>query len=207
MPPGLILGAVPPREDFRDAWVCPSGHSLSTLPPGSKVGTSSLRRRAQLLKLRPDLQVIDLRGNVDTRLRKVKQGYQGLSAAILRCSWTQEIGLRRANYRILGSWTLCSCHCSRRLGHSNSLWLMPCPMPWSKKIHHPETWSLVQSLNGSLVKNIFCKAVMVASSGGFGLSSSEKTILRSCEDWFQKTVRDVHRCFAVPRGGDSPLGI
>ncbi len=103
MPPGLILGAVPPREDFRDAWVCPSGHSLSTLPPGSKVGTSSLRRRAQLLKLRPDLQVIDLRGNVDTRLRKVKQGYQGLSAAILRCSWTQEIGLRRANYRILGS--------------------------------------------------------------------------------------------------------
>ena len=70
---GLTLAAVPPREDPRDAWVGP-GSSLDDVPEGARVGTASLRRRAQLLAARPDLEVHELHGNVDTRLRKRADG-------------------------------------------------------------------------------------------------------------------------------------
>jgi hydroxymethylbilane synthase len=70
---GLTLAAVPPREDPRDAWVGP-GSSLDDVPEGARVGTASLRRRAQLLAARPDLEVHELHGNVDTRLRKLADG-------------------------------------------------------------------------------------------------------------------------------------
>ncbi len=74
LPPELMLGGVLPREDPRDALVSRNGCGLAELKPGQRVGTSSLRRRAQLLKVNPDLQVVDIRGNVDTRLDKLKQG-------------------------------------------------------------------------------------------------------------------------------------
>src|SRR5262249_53469393 len=74
LPPGLHLSAVPLRDDVRDAFVGRAGHRLLDAPRGWRIGTSSLRRRAQLLALRPDLQVQDIRGNVDTRLRKMRQG-------------------------------------------------------------------------------------------------------------------------------------
>jgi len=70
---GLTLAAVPPREDPHDAWVG-VGRSLDEVPEGARVGTASLRRRAQLLAARPDLQVGELHGNVDTRLRKLAEG-------------------------------------------------------------------------------------------------------------------------------------
>lgn len=74
-PQRLTLGAVLERADPRDALVLSGGHGdLDSLPPRARVGTSSLRRRAQLLAARPDLQVLDLRGNVDTRLRKLRDG-------------------------------------------------------------------------------------------------------------------------------------
>ena len=68
---GLALGAVPRREDARDAWICPAGVRLDDLPPGARVATGALRRRVQLLALRPDLVLTEMRGNLDTRLRKV----------------------------------------------------------------------------------------------------------------------------------------
>src|ERR1035438_2190349 len=71
LPPGLVIAAVPEREDPRDAIV---GSPLAALPHGAKVGTSSLRRAAQLRALRPDLQVESVRGNLDTRLRKLDEG-------------------------------------------------------------------------------------------------------------------------------------
>ena len=80
LPPGLHLSAVPPRDDVRDAFVGRDGRRLTDAPrlsetPGPwRIGTSSLRRRAQLLVLHPQLQVQDIRGNVDTRLRKMRQG-------------------------------------------------------------------------------------------------------------------------------------
>lgn len=70
---GLTLAAVPPREDARDAWVG-VGSSLAEVPEGARVGTASLRRQAQLLAARPDLEVGELHGNVDTRLRKLAEG-------------------------------------------------------------------------------------------------------------------------------------
>ncbi len=74
VPKGLIFPCMLPREDPRDAWICNTDHTLSNLPAGSRVGTSSLRRSAQVLHLRPDLQTVTLRGNVDTRINKIKAG-------------------------------------------------------------------------------------------------------------------------------------
>ena len=74
LPSGLVIGAVPPREDPHDAIVSRGGGALAVLPEGVRVGTSSLRRKAQLLALRPDLDVVPIRGNVDTRLRKLAEG-------------------------------------------------------------------------------------------------------------------------------------
>ena len=72
--PGLTLAAVPEREDPRDVLISRDGYAFSTLPPLSTVGTSSERRRLQLLRAKPGLQVLPLRGNIDTRLRKVAEG-------------------------------------------------------------------------------------------------------------------------------------
>jgi len=72
VPPGLTLGAVPQRGDPRDALVSQEGASLINLPAGARIGTGSPRRRAQILALRPDLDVIGIRGNVDTRLQKLQ---------------------------------------------------------------------------------------------------------------------------------------
>jgi hydroxymethylbilane synthase len=74
LPEGLSLSAVLPRADVRDAFLSPVAVSLEALPEGSVVGTSSLRRAAQVKRARPDLRVIDFRGNVQTRLRKLSEG-------------------------------------------------------------------------------------------------------------------------------------
>src|SRR5450755_1221269 len=92
LPAGLVLAAVPPREDPRDAVV---GKKLADLPLGAKVGTSSLRRAAQLRQLRPDLQVESVRGNLDTRLRKLDEGqYDAIllaAAGLKRLGWGDRI--------------------------------------------------------------------------------------------------------------------
>lgn len=72
--PGLTIGAIPERADVHDVWICPAGYDLDELPAGAVVGTSSTRRAAQLLAYRPDLLIKPIRGNVDTRLRKVLHG-------------------------------------------------------------------------------------------------------------------------------------
>ena len=74
LPAGLTLAAYPPREDPADVLVARGGAGLADLPPGGVVGTSSLRRRVLLLRCRPDLHAEPIRGNVDTRLRKLDAG-------------------------------------------------------------------------------------------------------------------------------------
>jgi hydroxymethylbilane synthase len=86
---GLMLAAVPPREDPHDAWVG-VGSSLDEVPKGAKVGTASLRRRAQLLAARPDLMVSEMHGNVDTRLRKLAEGE--LDAIVLAVAGLRRLG-------------------------------------------------------------------------------------------------------------------
>src|SRR5438105_4175481 len=92
LPEGLVLAAVPEREDPRDAVV---GKRLADLPHGSRVGTSSLRRSAQLRKLRPDLVIESVRGNLDTRLRKLDEGqYDAIllaAAGLKRLGWADRI--------------------------------------------------------------------------------------------------------------------
>ena len=80
--PGLTLGAICEREDARDVLAARKSEPLMDLPSGARVGTSSLRRKAQLLAARPDLEVLPMRGNVDTRLRKLREGhYEAIALA------------------------------------------------------------------------------------------------------------------------------
>jgi len=72
--PQFTLAAIPKRADARDVWVCEQYWALHTLPTGGRIGTTSPRRRAQILALRPDVTFVELRGNIDTRLRKLEQG-------------------------------------------------------------------------------------------------------------------------------------
>jgi len=88
--PGLTIAAIPPRADARDALCTRDGRPLVGLPSGARVGTGSPRRVAQLLAVRPDLEVVDLRGNVDTRLRRVTDG--DLDAVVLAAAGLQRIG-------------------------------------------------------------------------------------------------------------------
>ena len=90
-PQGLTLGAIPVRADVRDVLVSESGYSIQSLPQGAKVGTSSPRRAAQLLALRPDLNIADIRGNVDTRLRKLLEGQY--DAVVFAAAGLMRLGL------------------------------------------------------------------------------------------------------------------
>ena len=89
MPEGLEIGGVPPRQDPADAWIG-VGSSIAEVPEGARVGTASLRRRAQLLAARPDLRVSELHGNVDTRLRKLAEGE--LDAIVLAAAGLRRLG-------------------------------------------------------------------------------------------------------------------
>jgi len=98
-PDGLALGAVLPREDPRDVLLSRGGGTLSDLPKGAVVGTSSLRRRAQVLARRSDLTVVDLRGNVDTRLGRLAAGE--IDATLLASAGLARLGRRPAEGRLL----------------------------------------------------------------------------------------------------------
>ena len=91
LPDGLILSTFPEREDPRDAFLSVKYQGLEQLPPGARVGTGSLRRSTQLLHLRPDLRVVPMRGNVDTRLGKLETGEY--EAIILAASGLKRLGL------------------------------------------------------------------------------------------------------------------
>lgn len=95
LPDGLIIGATPARVDARDALITKTGEGLASLPEGAVVGTSSLRRGSQLLKLRPDLKIESIRGNIDTRLDKLKNGpFDGIllaAAGLQRMGWSEDV--------------------------------------------------------------------------------------------------------------------
>lgn len=95
LPEGCVIGATPPRVDPRDVIVSGKGYDLDSLPRGATLGTSSLRRRAQVLALRSDLEIVDLRGNLDTRMRKAEEGELDAvilaAAGITRMGWADRI--------------------------------------------------------------------------------------------------------------------
>ena len=91
LPKGLYIAAILPRADVRDAFISTKAPSLDKLAPGSTVGTSSLRRQAQVKRRRPDLRVLDLRGNVETRLDKLAEGRA--DATLLALAGLERLGL------------------------------------------------------------------------------------------------------------------
>lgn len=93
LPPGLALVACLEREDVRDAFICPSARSIADLPAGAAVGTSSPRRQALLRRMRADLRIVPLRGNVETRLRKIAEGEA--DATLLALAGLKRLGLQR----------------------------------------------------------------------------------------------------------------
>jgi hydroxymethylbilane synthase len=90
---GLEISAIPEREDARDAFISGQAKSLLDLPHGATIGTGSVRRQAQILALRPDLRIMDIRGNVDTRLKKLQDGIY--DAVILACAGLRRLGLQQ----------------------------------------------------------------------------------------------------------------
>src|ERR1017187_1372065 len=90
-PDGLALGAVPRREDARDVFITLSAQTLENLPPGARVATSSLRRQTQLRAVRDDLVYVAIRGNLDTRLRKLERG--DCEALVLAAAGVHRLGL------------------------------------------------------------------------------------------------------------------
>jgi hydroxymethylbilane synthase len=92
-PPGLVIGAIPEREDPRDAFISHKADSIAALQQGAALGTASLRRQAQALHFRPDLRLVNLRGNVDTRLAKLEAGEA--DAIILALAGLKRLGLER----------------------------------------------------------------------------------------------------------------
>ena len=92
LPDGLVMAALLPREDPRDAFLSPVAKDLDALPQGAVVGSSSVRRAAQLKRLRPDLEVIQFRGNVETRLKKLADGVA--AATFLACAGLNRLGLK-----------------------------------------------------------------------------------------------------------------
>ena len=91
LPEGIVLAAVTERHDPRDVLVSDAGYDVDGLPRGTVVATSSLRRRAQLLNRRPDLQIVEIRGNVDTRVRKMREGAS--DALVLARAGLERLGL------------------------------------------------------------------------------------------------------------------
>lgn len=88
---GLIIAAIPERAPVHDVLISPAGYTLETLPAGAVIGTSSLRREAQILAIRPDLKVKSIRGNVDTRIRKTEEGLY--DAIVLAAAGVTRLGL------------------------------------------------------------------------------------------------------------------
>ena len=101
LPPGIVLAAVPAREDQRDAFIATRARTLMELPPGATVGTASLRRQAQTLHLRPDLKVELLRGRVETRLAKIEGG--AFDATYLALAGLKRLGLAQHAASIVDS--------------------------------------------------------------------------------------------------------
>ncbi len=100
IPNGLAFPAITRREDPRDCLISRTGRSLKGLPSGARIGTSSLRRQAQLRHHRPDLDVVDLRGNVDTRLKKLEGGE--FDAVVLAMAGVNRLGLAGKISQVLG---------------------------------------------------------------------------------------------------------
>lgn len=149
LPPGLHLSAIPEREDPRDALVSNSGVGLADLPPGSTVGTASLRRASQVLAARPDLKTAAIRGNVDTRLRKLAEGQY--DAVILAAAGLKRLGLFDKVTEPLGEETMLPAVGQGALGLetlAEEAWVNDLV----GRLNHPASWAEVEAERAFLAR-------------------------------------------------------
>jgi len=140
LPPGLVIGAIPPREEPWDLLVVKEEAHLESLPQGARVGTSSLRRQAQLLARRPDLAIRPLRGNLDTRFRKLKE--TDLDAIVVALAGVKRLGINTLPMRVLSPK-----ECLPAIGQGAlALEVREGEMEdILKALHHPETHACVKA--------------------------------------------------------------
>ncbi len=150
LPKGLVLGAVPERQDPRDVWISKNKTAFQNIPMGSKIGTGAVRRQAQLSLLRPDLTLVPMRGNVDTRLRKLKE--EALEGIILALAGLKRLGREKEATEVLAIETMLpalgqgALAIEVRQNDSNV-------MPYLKSIDHPA------SHQTALAERAFLKAL------------------------------------------------
>lgn len=145
-PEGLIIAAIPPREDARDAFLSQSCADFDALPEGAKLGTASLRRQAQALARRPDLRVETLRGNVDTRLRRLAEG--DFDAILLAAAGLNRLGMGDQACAYLDPWDNPPAPGQGALAlqcHKDSPWA-----EWLTVLNEPVTAACVAAERGAL---------------------------------------------------------
>lgn len=149
LPEGLKLGAVLERGEFRDALVCKNGHKLSELTENDVIATSSLRRQAGLLRQNKNFKIVDIRGNVETRLRKMEDGY--CDAMIMAAAGLQRLNLEKYITEIIDPEVIIPATSqgviaveSRRDDSRIDSFL--------SKINHPATWKAIEAERGFLRK-------------------------------------------------------
>ena len=147
LPEGLKLGAVLPRAEFRDALVSRDGRKLSELTPKDTIATSSLRRKAGLLHINKDFKIVDIRGNVNTRLRKMEEGY--CDAMIMAAAGLQRLGLDKHITEILDPEMIIPATSQGVIAiesRTGDTEIDAC----LKEINHTETWNAIQVERGFL---------------------------------------------------------
>jgi hydroxymethylbilane synthase len=143
--PSLEVSVIPEREDARDVIVQRAGRGLAALPERARIGTSSLRRRIQLLSVRPDLEIVPLRGNVDTRIRKCREGE--VEAIVLARAGLVRLGLAGEATEVLDAETMLPAVGQGALAieqRADDAWVRELLSPLS----HPETKILVTAERG-----------------------------------------------------------
>ncbi len=146
MVPGLSLCAIPEREDLRDAFVSVNHATLNDLPPGARVGTASLRRQAQVLAQRPDLNIVMTRGNVDTRLRKLQDGE--VDAILLAAAGLKRMGLEAHIRSYIDPVGFAAAPGQGALAIQSRT--TDLGAEWMRKIHHAETQLCISAERGAL---------------------------------------------------------
>jgi hydroxymethylbilane synthase len=138
LPDGLFIAAMPERVDPRDVIVSGKGYTLDSLPEGARVGTSSLRRVAQVRHLRPDVEIVDVRGNLDTRMRKAEEGQVDAvilaAAGITRMGWADRITHYIGSEQMISAVGQGAIGVEIREDDEEMRHVM-------ERIGHPETWS------------------------------------------------------------------
>ena len=144
--PGLSICVIPVREDPRDAFLSPNFASLDDLPKGARLGTASMRRQAQALSCRPDLEVVMVRGNVDTRLNKLKAGK--CDALLLAAAGLNRLGLSHEIRSYIDADAYA--HAPGQGALAIQCRTEDVGQDWMKRLHHEETSIAIQAERGAL---------------------------------------------------------